>query len=298
MHGVSDTYLIETDQGKFIFKVHRVTHRSMDELQGEVAILDILKANNAKVSYVIEDIEGNQIQTMEAAEGTKHGILYSFAEGKMSYDFTDKQLHMLGREMAFNHNILVDIEIKHNRLVYDTNTTLKEPIQVLEEAFEDYREGWQYMSDLADRVIKKMATYDLNSFSYGYCHYDYMPKNFHFDEQDNLTVFDFDFLGKGELVNDLMSFKVHYFLHVVVKGMPFEESEACFAKVIEGYRSVRHLSDAETEAIAYYGIMFWTFYLAYQYQHYEEWSNSFFNQAHLRTWVERLKKWEELYCSF
>jgi len=40
----------------------------------------------------------------------------------------------------------------------------------------------------------KLAQLDVSAFSTGYCHFDFLPKNFHFDG-DSVTFFDFDFMA-------------------------------------------------------------------------------------------------------
>jgi Ser/Thr protein kinase RdoA (MazF antagonist) len=199
--------------------------------------------------------------------------------------------------MAFNHNITSQIELENSRGVYDISSTIIKPLEILKPAFKNYQEGYQYLIETSEKVISKMKLFNTDEFSYGYCHYDYLPKNFHFHENE-LTVFDYDFSGRGYLVNDLMTFMVHYFFYVIIKGMPKEEADRHFNVFIEGYKENRQISKEELEAIPYLGFMFWTFYLGFQYQNFDDWSNTFFGTPHLKKWVMWVRKWEELYCEF
>ncbi|GAA0192985.1 hypothetical protein GCM10009122_55900 [Fulvivirga kasyanovii] len=298
LRGVSDTYLIKSRQEKFILKVYREMHRSLDEIKAEVELLNILKGNGAKVSYPLKDLHGQQIQEFVAAEGMRYGVLFSFAPGKVYYDFTDEQLRIIGREMGFNHNITSDLDLSYDRNSYTIESTIHRPLKVFKPAFEDFTEGYDYLVDISERVIRKLESFNAASFGYGYCHYDYLPKNFHFDEHDNLTVFDYDFCGKGYLVNDLMTFQVHYFFHTVIKGMKKEDADAAFQTAVSGYRELRNISEEELEAIPYLGIMFWNFYLAFQYENFDDFSNTYFGAAHLKKWIGWVKDWEKLYCNF
>ena len=298
LRGVSDTYLINSNSEKYIFKVYRDMHRSLDEIKGEVELLNILKHNGAKVSYPINDLEGKQVQEFIAAEGPRYGVLFSYAPGKMQYDFTDDQLKIIGREMAFNHNITSGLHLNYERKAYNIETTVRKPLEVLQPAFEDFEEGYNYLQSISEKTIRKLESMDVDTFSYGYCHYDYLPKNFHFDEENNLTVFDYDFSGKGYLVNDLMTFQVHYFFHTIIKGMAKEDADITFQKAVSGYREVRALSEEELNAIPYLGIMFWNFYLAFQFENFDDFSNTYFGPAHLKKWIGWVKDWEKLYCNF
>ena len=298
LRGVSDTYLIKGRENKYILKIYRDAHRSLDEIKGEVELLNMLKAAEANVAYPIADVHGEQIQAFNAAEGIRYGVLFSYAIGKSLYDFTDEQLRIIGREMAFNHNITSRIELTYARKSYDLNTTMIQPLKVLAPAFSEYPEGYEYLKTTAEKVIQKMESFHTEAFSYGYCHYDYLPKNFHFDENNKLTVFDFDFAGKGWLANDLMTFQMHYFFHSFFKGIPQKESARSFDTFVEGYSTTRHISEEELAAIPYLGFMFWTFYLGFQYENFDDWSNYFFNTRYLIERVRLIRNWVELYCEF
>ncbi|MBL6444745.1 phosphotransferase [Fulvivirga sp. 29W222] len=298
LRGVSDTYLISNKQEKFILKIYRGAHRTLEEINGEVELLNVLKGKDAKVSYPLKDLYGRQIQEFVAAEGIRYGVLFSFAPGKVYYDFTDEQLKIIGKEIAYNHNITSGLDLEYNRKVYNVETTVHKPLKVLKPAFENFTEGYDYLNGISEKVIRKLEGFDTKSFGYGYCHYDYLPKNFHFDEGNNLTVFDYDFCGKGYLVNDLMTFQVHYFFHIVMKGMDKKEADTAFRTAVTGYRELRYISEEELEAIPYLGIMFWNFYLAFQYENFDDFSNTYFGMAHLQKWIGWMKDWENFYCKF
>lgn len=299
LHGVSDTYLLEGPADSYIFKVYRRAHRSLTELLGEVELLLILKAAGARVAHPLPSQAGEYIQAFHAAEGLRYGILFTFAPGQSVYDLTDLQLRTIGREMAFMHTITADLVLSHERNVYNIDTTLTGPLKTLAPAFVDDPERYQYLLDTADRVIEKMGSIDTTAFGYGYCHYDFLPKNFHFDVDGNLTFFDFDFAGKGLLANDLLSFSLHFFFHTAAGKITQAEADRAFAVFLAGYREVRSISNAEISLIPYLGFMFWTFYLGFQYEHFDEWSNSFFNSRYLNDFVDnRIRRYVEMYCSF
>ncbi len=300
LRGVSDTYLVTVGSPKYILKVYRNRHRSLDEIQGEVELLNILRENNAKISFPLSDEEGNYIQKFNAGEGTRYGVLFSYAEGKASNNLTKNQIRIVGQEMAFNHNITSTIELNYSRPEYNTFSTIHKPLEILNSAFTEYNYdgGYEYLQLISEKTIKTFDSLDANSFSYGYCHYDYLPKNFHFNEKDELTLFDFDFAGKGYLVNDLMSFQVHYLFQILYGGMSKEDSDDCMKIFINAYRERRDISAEELEAIPCLGIMFWIYYLAVQYRGYDDFSNNYFNQSYLKKWVTWIEEWESLYCKF
>lgn len=297
LHGVSDTYRFDGSTDSYIFKVYRSSHRSLNEIKAEVELLTILQERGAKIAYPIQDLNSEPIQAFNAAEGTRYGVLFTFAKGTNSYDFTDQQLRIIGREMAFNHNVTSTIELSYDRKPYTIETTLRQPLRFLEPWFTGDLEGYSYLLELANQVVQKFTTFDTDRFSYGYCHYDYLPKNFHFDG-DNLTLFDFDFAGKGFLANDLASFLIHFFFHVATGKISKEEADRQYAVFVEGYREVRVLSEEELQAVPFLGIMFWIFYLGFQYENFDDWANAFVGPRYLKERVSIIKRYSEMFCRF
>ena len=298
LRGVSDTYVLEGATDKYILKIYREQHRSLEEIQGEVQLLNLLKEQGASVAYPLKDIFNGQIQKFDAAEGTRYGVLFSYAEGKPVLDLNDEQLKTVGRQMAAVHNITSIAELKYPRRAYTFETTLIQPIKVLEPAFEELPDEYAYLQDIATRVIEKLESFNLAAFSYGYCQYDFLPKNFHFSENGRLTFFDFDFAGQGYLANDLMSFFVHFFMHMFTGKLTDEEADRMYKVFIAAYGEVRPVSDEEIEAIPYLGVGFWIFYLGFQYEHFDDWSNQFFGPKFVKDRVALIKTWVNKYCEF
>jgi len=295
LRGVSDTYVLEGTDEQYILKIYREAHRSLDEIGGEVALLTLLHSKKARVAAPIADASGSYVQRFAAAEGPRHGVLFTYAEGSSVYVMSDAQLRTVGREMARIHKYTAGLQLPHTRPIYDVATTLTRPLQVAAPAFQAYPEGLLYLQKLAAKVETRLAELDTSAFSYGYCQYDFLPKNFHFDAQDTLTFFDFDFAGQGYLVNDVMTFFVHFFLDRHYKGLSSADAERSFAVFVAGYREVRALSDQELAAIPCLGVMFWIFYLGFAAENFDDWSNFFFGPRYLQERVALIKKWVEWY---
>ncbi|MNK54961.1 Homoserine kinase [compost metagenome] len=298
IRNVSDTYILENDKQKYIFKIYRDAHRKKNEIEAEVELLNALKANDNSVSYPFTDREGKQIQQFNAIEGLRNGVLFSFAEGMVIHELENEQLIQLGKDMAKLHETTSVIKLKNPRPVFNFETTLFEPLRVLVPHFETMPEEYEYLNQLADKVVKKFETFDTAKFSTGYCHYDFFPKNFHFDERGKITFFDFDFAGEGFLINDHMSFLNHYFFHQVNQLTTKEQAEKDFEVFLQAYQQVRPLSSDELAAIPYLGICFHIFFLKFFYDNYDDWSNIFLTPRYVKQRVGLIKKWEALYCNF
>ena len=294
VRNVSDTYLLEAVDSKYIFKIYRNKHRKFEEIAAEVELLSELHANGAQVAYPLTAVDGNQIQSFNAAEGTRYGVLFTYARGVVVHDLRPAQLKPLGRAMASVHNITSKINLKNPRRVYNNDTMLLAPIKLVKPAFESIAPEYNYLKEKSEEIAKKIAQLDLAKFSYGYCHYDFLPKNFHF-ERNNVTFFDFDFAGQGYLINDIASFYIHYFLEVYYGKITQQEADHAFAIFVAAYREVRPLSDEELAAFPYFGYAFWIFYMGFHYENFEDWSNIFFGPKFLKDRTTLIKKWVDWY---
>lgn len=295
IHNVSDTYMLENQTSRYIFKIYRDAHRKLDEIKGELELLNILQEGGAKVAHPLKDLEGNEIQSFNAAEGIRYGVLFSYAYGEVVADMNEEQLAFVGTEMAKIHQITENLELSYPRGEFSLNSMLTIPMETIKPAFIGLDEEYAYLRKAVHIVSKKIEQMDLSSFGYGYCHYDFLPKNFHFQKDGTLTFFDFDFAGKGHFVNDLASFYAHYFLQVLFNRMTQEEADRAFQVFITSYRKIRPLSEAEINAIPYFGFAWWIFYFRFHYDHFEDWSNFFFGPKFIKERVGWIKKWMDWY---
>lgn len=293
MRNVSDTYLIRRHDQQFVFKIYRDAHRKADEIRAEVELLTILKNKEVSVAYPIANAEGDMLQAFNAAEGTRYGVLFTFAEGAPVYSLNDQQLELLGREMAKLHEVTTHIALQFPRKPFNLETIFHRPLKMVKPAFEEIPETYEELAEMINQVVQKLESIDFTNFSYGYCQYDFLPKNFHFVGNEKLTFFDFDFAGQGYIVNDIASFYVHYFIEVALGKLTKTEAGRQFRVFVAAYRKVGPLSDEELATIPYFGFGFWVFYLGFQYENYDDWSSTFFNTKFLKDRVGLLKKWME-----
>ena len=292
-HNVSDTYLVETIAEQYIFKIYRDKHRSHDEIMGEMQLLEYLHKNKASVSYPIKDASGNYLQEFNAAEGIRHGALFTYAKGENIYLMNDKQLKLVGTEMAKLHQLSSKVELDYTRKKYTIASTLQEPLKVIEPVFKGLKPEYDYLVEIAELAVQELSKFDLSSFSYGYCHYDFLPKNFHFQGENQLTFFDFDFAGQGYLINDIMTFQVHFFLDVYYGKLTRNEADRCFSVFLEAYRKTKPVTDDEIKSIKYFGLGFWLFYFGFHQENFDDWSNSFFTPNFIKSRIPLIKNWME-----
>ena len=266
LRGVGDTYLVESPDDRFILRVYRSSHRSLPQIEMETSLLLALKQSDIPVSYPLEDLLGEVIQALETVEGVRHAVLFTFAPGKVSRILNEKQLRIFGHQMARFHNVSSTLELENTRWSFDFETTLFKPLEMLAPYFAENHEDYTWLQQAAKSVSQRFAQLDTSEFSAGYCHFDFLPKNFHF-EGDSITFFDFDFMGYGWLLYDLTGFWQHLCLDVYAGRMTQAAADDAYAVFIDAYTEHRSLSKQELEAVPYLSLGFWLFYMGFHTTH-------------------------------
>lgn len=228
-------------------------------------LLELTKAEVA-VAYPIASTSKDYILSLNAIEGERHLVLFSYAPGQSLKVLNSNQLHSLGREMARFHNVSAQFVPNGSRWKLDSNTTLIEPLKVLRAALNEDSENYAWLENIVGQAEKKLNASSSPSFAKGYCHFDFLPKNFHF--KDNaITFFDFDFMGYGWLVNDIMTFWQHLSLEVYTARITGEDANQSYRRFLDAYREHRAISEAELEQVPYLAVGFWLFYMSFHTTH-------------------------------
>ncbi|MFT3750990.1 MAG: phosphotransferase [Agriterribacter sp.] len=292
VRGVGDTYLVESTETRFILRVYRSSHRSLSQIKDEVKLLQTLKQANVSVSYPIATISGEPILTLDAAEGERFAVLFSYAPGQVVRSLNENQLRVLGHEMARFHNVSSEITLGDTRWNFDLETTVVKPLKKLKPVFAEDPEGYAWLCLIADEVKKILSQLPASGFSKGYCHFDFLPKNFHF-KNDSITFFDFDFMGYGWLVNDIMTFWQHLSLDVYTGRMTQQAADDAYNIFLDGYREYRFISGEELAAAPYLAIGFWLFYMHFHTTHDQFYI--FSQPSHVKSYTGILKNIVENY---
>jgi Ser/Thr protein kinase RdoA (MazF antagonist) len=272
LRGVGDTYLVkavtQVDRAgtQFILRVYRPDQRSVAQIKAETDLLLALKERDIPVSWPIADSSGLVIQSVDAIEGTKHLVLFSYAPGRSVVKLNEKQLYNLGYQMARLHLASQTIELEDKRWTFDVETTLFKPLETIRGIYAHDPEGYAWLQRAVSFAAGKLVELDAASLPSGICHFDFLPKNFHFDG-DTITFFDFDFFGYGAFAHDIMTFWQHLSIDAHFGRITREEFEQSYEIFLRGYQEVRPVSGRELAVIPYLSLGLWLFYISFHTTH-------------------------------
>jgi Ser/Thr protein kinase RdoA (MazF antagonist) len=283
--GINHSYIITDGHKKFVFRVYSLDWRSELEISEEIRLLNLLKEHNISISYPIIDRQQNYIQKIQAPEGLRFGVLFSYADGKKIRNIAKETLYHMGVLMAGFHKVTAHVQLK--RTDYDAHSLTTLPYQFAKQHFPETNEEMCFIRQ-AGEVIHHMFTHaNAEELRKGVVHLDMWYDNMHINGEADMTLFDFDFCGNGWLLHDIAYFIMQLFHTEPDKQAYRLKLETFFA----GYEAVTKISEEEKRLLPYAGLSIWIFYLGVQSQRFDNWSNIFLSENYLKRYISMVKEW-------
>lgn len=277
-------YLVYDNHDQYVFRVYTHKWRTKLEIEEELRLLTHLKETN-QVSFPIADKSNNYIQEIEASEGIRYGVLFSYAKGTKTARFSAQTSYFIGQALAKVHQSTEKIELQ--RISYNTHTLLENSVLKTKEFYHTNREEIKFLEQLSAFLTQKIERIDSQKMRYGSVHLDVWFDNLHINNENEITFFDFDFCGNGYLCYD-----ISYFLFQLLSTNLNEDEYLVKAEsFLKGYETVTEISNEERKFLPFACLAIMTYYLSVQCDRFEYWTNIFLNEDNLKRMVGNLKRW-------
>lgn len=286
--GVNHTYFMSNNDTKYVVRVYCYNWRTKGEIQQELELLNLLKDNNLSISFPIPDEQGNLIQEINAPEGLRYAVLFTFAEGEKMRFMTNETCFAIGSMMAKIHNVTASKKI--DRINYNSDVLLNKAYNYLNLFFSDNLSEMKYIKQITPEICKNFEESNFSENQKGIVHLDIWYDNLSVNKEDQITIFDFDNCGNGFLILDVGYFCKQLFFIESNKN----EYEIKVESFLNGYKKERSLSEGELKLIPEAGAAIFIFYLGVQAQRFD-WSNIFLTENYLKMFVGRIKTWIDYY---
>ncbi|MFK7774288.1 MAG: phosphotransferase [Saprospiraceae bacterium] len=282
---VNDTYLVVDNSDQYIFRIYRLNWRTKKEIEEELKWIILLKEKNISVSFPILDQAKNYIQTIDAPEGKRFGALFSFAEGDKNLNLSPELHFKIGKMMAQIHQVSENLPLE--RTTYTSQVLLFDSLKKIEKFLAPNSSEFDFLKNTQQQLSSFFAEKSIEKIRSGAVHLDLWADNLNIDDNDNITLFDFDFCGNGFLALDIA-------FHVTMLFIFEPDQEKMKEKLQEfylGYESVLVISEEERKAIPAFGTALLFFYLGFQC---ERFSTIFVNKIYVKGFINsRIKRWVE-----
>lgn len=285
--GINHSYVITTPTEKFVLRIYYINWRTKIEIEEELRLLNYLKDNGILVSYPILDSDNKYIQQINASEGPRFAVLFSFAEGEAIRIPTKEICYNLGVSMAKMHGLTINQTIK--RKSYNSETLVNWAYQAAKSHFLESTKEIQYFERAASKITSEFKNANSNELRQGIVHLDLWYENMRIKNETEITYFDFDNCGNGWLFLDLS-----YWLMILFRNEPNKEDfKVKSDSFYKGYESVTTLSEEEKRLIPYGGLAIWLHYNGIHIERFNDFSNQFLSEEFFKYWIHTVSQWME-----
>lgn len=244
--GINDTYWVEAGEIRYVLRISPAHWRAREHVLAEVRLLSYLGQQGLTVPQPVEQREGTIVQTLDAPEGPRHAVLFTFVPGSgLPPNPTEDQARRYGNAIAQFHQTTDNYPVGHDAWHFEPEDTIDRPLARLKPLFagheDDYEELLVWSSDLRGMAEALPRTPP----AYGLCHGDVNNSNFLIVDGQRWTLIDFEYVGVGARIFDIATY---------VNNQLFATGQtAQTARLVEaflgGYESLRALSTAERDAL-------------------------------------------------
>lgn len=300
-HNLNDSYLVCTPNERFILRIYQAPRahgrswRSLSDVLYELDLLRHLAHKGIPVSVPLARKDGTFVRTLQAPEGPRQAVLFTYAPGTpVSQPTLDADLSRLyGRAIAEFHSASEDYVSQHARFALDLEFLLEQPLQTIQPLLVHRSDDWAYLLQVAAEVRARMAEV-AEGLEMGVCHGDALGGNAHLSADQGLTFFDFDVCGWGWCAYDLAVFYWGCALGKSRLGRSDEEVERLWQAYLGGYLERRQLGELDRRALPLLVVLRHFWFLGLHTANWENWGigevdDRFFDREldFLREWMAR-----------
>ena len=187
--GFNDTYLIKSTNNKYILRVYKLTNRNFESVETELKLINHLKENNVSVSFPITDKHSKLIHAIQAPEGERYAVLFSYAEGEQIRKLSIEQAYLLGVETGKIHTLTKNKSFGITAHNYSIEHQFELTLTTLKPVLIEYPEQYTYLLELKTDFINTFNSIDKYELATGICHGDLQAENFHITTTNQFTFF-------------------------------------------------------------------------------------------------------------
>jgi len=179
--GINDAYLVRAGKGKFVLRIAPANWRSYENLKAEIDLLQFLRRHQITVPQPIQQRNGDFIQTLNAPEGPRFAILFTFVPGE-AHSPGKMNSYRFGQAIAQFHAITDTYPTDRAGLRFELVDMVDKPLKRLKPCFADHRGDFEYLLEISTDLEQAVSRLPREAPMYGPCHGDVNNGNFHLIE--------------------------------------------------------------------------------------------------------------------
>jgi Ser/Thr protein kinase RdoA (MazF antagonist) len=247
---INDLYLIQAHERKLVLRISPTDWRSYEHLAAEIDLLIFLDQHHITVPQPIPDQDGAYIQTLNAPEGPRFAVAFSFVPG-VPHSPTKAHSYRFGQAIARLHAATDGYPADQAAFRFEATDMVEEPLARLKPLFTHHQDDFDYLVEISKGLKQAAGKLSRQAPEYGVCHGDVNDNNFHVDADHRWGLLDFEYFGYGWRVFDIGTF----FNNQIHQQGRTERTRTFLDAFLEGYQSVRPLSQTELDVLPSFVIL-------------------------------------------
>jgi len=247
---INDLYLVKAGRVNLVLRVSPTGWRSYEHSTAEIDLLNSLQQNQISVPQPIPQRDGTYIQILNAPEGPRYAVVFSFVSG-VPHSPTKVHSYRFGQAIAQFHTVTDSYPADRAGFRFDPAGMVDEPLVRLRPLFAAHKNDFDYLVDISTSLKQAAGRLPRKAPEYGICHGDVNDGNLHLGDDNEWTLLDFEYFGYGWRVFDIGTF----FNNQIHQMGKTEHTKSILHAFLEGYQSVRPLSPTELEVLPAFVIL-------------------------------------------
>ena len=238
--GANDTYQVRCSDSYYFLRIYRHNAYSMEANEFEAEFLNYMHQNGFPVAYPISRKSGGFIKEIDAPEGSRFVLVTALAKGKVpDYDSLEN-CRLVGESVAQLHQVSDGFKTSRQKTHLDLQWLLQNSMSVIRSHIKHFPDKLSFIEAIVKDVRKAIELVSEESLDFGVCHGDLHGGNLHLYENE-VIHFDFEECAFGYRLYDLATFKWG-----ACGGRNGADRWASF---IDGYQSIRPISEQSLSLI-------------------------------------------------
>jgi Ser/Thr protein kinase RdoA (MazF antagonist) len=241
---INDQYLVRAGETKYVLRVSPTAWRPYEHLAAEIDLLNFLRQNRIIVPQPVQQKNGSYIQTLDAPEGPRYAVLFTFVPGAPPRP-TEAHSYRYGQAIAQLHAVTNDYPVRQTGFRFEPADMVDEPLARLRPLFADHQDDFDYLLSISTDLKQVTARLPRQPPEYGICHGDVNISNLHLIDDERWALLDFEYFGYGWRLFDIGNF-VNNQLYQLGQT---EHGRGILDAFLQGYQSLRPLSQIELDVL-------------------------------------------------
>jgi Ser/Thr protein kinase RdoA (MazF antagonist) len=246
-------------------------------------LLEALAAGGVAVPRVMPLLTGERLLAIDAPEGMRHAVLFSYVRGSpLGRQPDQERARSYGHTIASIHTVADALPARLSRPSIDVDTLLVRPLTAFAAVAEHRPADVAELSEVVTLLRRRIEALPTEAPVYGLIHGDVIPSNALVGPAGNVAVIDFDFCGYGWRTYDVATY---------LGEVRFWDAPVAVAKAfLAGYEEVRPLADWERSTLPFLEAARHVFSLGVPAMHVNEWGSSYLSDQMIDALLGALRR--------